>query len=198
MPPSRAAVPSTPLLRSLKSWTLETPSFGWIARSWSSTTQRSEDVPAQRESFSKNPDPATVYNPRLERKLVRAGTPPIGSRRRRAALANTTRIPFDQLPYQCFQEARTILMADREEKLKKIGVERARIARLEDVDPHTFPGGEAYKQKRLKSMHAELERLKILADINDPHVKRRFEDGKGTGSIQICLDGGPLTILQAT
>jgi len=29
-------------------------------------------------------------------------------------------------------------------------------------------------------MQAELEQLKILADINDPNVKRRFEDGKGT------------------
>lgn len=71
------------------------------------------------------------------------------------------------------------MIADREEKVKKIETERSRIARLNTVDSATFPGGEAYKQKRLRSMEAELERLKILADVNDPNVKRRFEDGNG-------------------
>ena len=28
-------------------------------------------------------------------------------------------------------------------------------------------------------MRRELERLKVLADINDPMVKKRFEDGDG-------------------
>jgi hypothetical protein len=34
-------------------------------------------------------------------------------------------------------------------------------------------------------MRAYVERLKILADINDPMVKRRFEDGQGV-SLIIC------------
>lgn len=72
-----------------------------------------------------------------------------------------------------------MLSADREEKLKQIGVERARIARLKEADPD-MSGGELRKQNRLKSMARTLEKLKILADINDPAVKRRFEDGLGS------------------
>ena len=88
-------------------------------------------------------------------------------------------IAFDELPYQCFQEARQILIADRAEKLKQIEKERARIARLREDVSDTSPGAEAKRQIRLQSMQKELERLKILADINDPNVKRRFEDGLG-------------------
>jgi large subunit ribosomal protein L35 len=131
-----------------------------------------------KDSFYRSPDPATVFVPRLERRLTRAGTPPIGSRRRRVALQGTSNVPFEQLPYQCFQEARKILLADREEKLKQIQVERARIARLKDADPE-LSGGELRKQNRLRSMSITLEKLKILADINDPMVKKRFEDGLG-------------------
>jgi large subunit ribosomal protein L35 len=103
---------------------------------------------------------------------------PIGSRRRRAAMNSTANIPFEQLPYQCFQEARKILAEDREEKIKQIETQRARIARLAEQD-QTISGGEANKQRRLDSMRRELERLKIMADINDPMVKKRFEDGDG-------------------
>jgi large subunit ribosomal protein L35 len=94
------------------------------------------------------------------------------------ALQGTSNVPFEQLPYQCFQEARKILLADREEKLKQIEVERARIARLKEADPE-LSGGELRKQNRLRSMSMTLEKLKILADINDPMVKKRFEDGLG-------------------
>ena len=80
---------------------------------------------------------------------------------------------------KCFQEARKILLADRKEKLKQIEVERARIARLKDADAE-LSGGELRKQNRLRSMNRTLEKLKILADINDPLVKKRFEDGLGT------------------
>ncbi|KAK5227630.1 mitochondrial 54S ribosomal protein YmL35 [Exophiala xenobiotica] len=177
MAPSRA--PSALLLHSLRSLAIESPISSTAVRVISTTSSAREEAEVQRPSFYRDPDPATVFVPRLERKLNRAGNQPIGSRRRRAALAQSPGVPFDQLPYQCFQEARQILIEDRAEKLKKIETERARIARLQEVDPNTFPGGETYKQNRLKSMHAELERLKILADINDPDVKRRFEDGKG-------------------
>ncbi len=104
---------------------------------------------------------------------------PIGSRRRRAALKSSNNIPFEQLPYQCFQEARKMLQADRSEKLKKIEVTRARIERLNEQDRSPVPGGEVSKQRRLADMKEHLEGLKILADINDPLIKKRFEDGEG-------------------
>lgn len=177
MAPSRA--PSALLLHSLRCLTKESSSHSFATRALSTTSPTCQNVEAQKSSYYHNPDPATVHVPRLERKLIRAGEYPIGSRRRRAALADSPGIPFDELPYQCFQEARKILVEDRAEKLKKIETERGRIARLREVDPSTFPGGEMYKQKRLSSMTAELEKLKIHADINDPNVKRKFEDGNG-------------------
>ncbi|KAF1814944.1 PEBP-like protein [Eremomyces bilateralis CBS 781.70] len=87
-------------------------------------------------------------------------------------------IPFEQLPYECFQEARKILQADREEKLGQIEIQRGRIARLVEQDA-SVSGGNVAKRKRLESMRQRLEELKILADINDPLVKKRFEDGLG-------------------
>jgi large subunit ribosomal protein L35 len=104
---------------------------------------------------------------------------PKENKRRQVIRANTTSIPFDELPYQCFQEARKILVADRAEKLKQIETERARIERLKETDPSIFRGGQAYKERRIRDMQGTLEKLKIYADINDPNVKRRFEDGLG-------------------
>lgn len=177
MAPSRA--PSAQLLHSLRSLAIDKPHSGIPFRTLTTSTTKCQDAQVEKPSYYRNPQPETVYAPRLERKLLRAGIRPIGSRRRRAAIANSPGVPFDQLPFQCFQEARQILIADREEKVHKIETEKARIARLVEVDPNTFPGGDAYKQKRLKSMRTELEQLKILADINDPNVKKRFEDGNG-------------------
>jgi large subunit ribosomal protein L35 len=124
-------------------------------------------------------NPLTVTSIKGERALMRSGVNPIGSRRRRAALKTSDNIPFEQLPYQCFQEARKVLQADREEKLKAIALERARIAKLLAKDASTIKGGEAHKQVQISSMRRHLERLKILADINDPLIKKRFEDGEG-------------------
>lgn len=124
-------------------------------------------------------DPNTVATPRLERKLVRTtGQQPIGSRRRRAALRTSANIPFEQLPYQCFQEARKLLLADREDKLRQIEEERRRIAKVQAI-PAEQCGGEYVKKGRLVRMQKFLEQLKILADINDPVIKKRFEDGEG-------------------
>lgn len=96
------------------------------------------------------------------------------------AIAQSQGVPFDQLPFQCFQEARKVLIEDRQQKLKQIETMRARMSRLQEADGNTLHrGGEAYKQKRLDSMRRELEHLKIITDSNDPNVKRRFEDGKG-------------------
>lgn len=110
----------------------------------------------------------------------------IGSRRRRAAISSTTNIPFEQLPYQCFQEARKLLLADREDKLKKIEVERKRIAKVQIQDAAEL-GGEARKRGKLVAMHKYLEHLKILADSNDPVIKKRFEDGLGISVLLLFL-----------
>ena len=110
------------------------------------------------------------------------------------ALTQSQGIPFDQLPYQCFQEARKILIADRQEKLAKIELMRSRIARVVKSEP-ADEREEQFKQKRLKSMREELEHLKILADSNDPNVKRRFEDGKGEKAYKIQASIDVLTNL---
>jgi len=124
-------------------------------------------------------DPNTTTAHWAERKLMRSGTPPVGSRRRRAALRTSENMPFEQLPYQCFQEARQILQEDRQEKLEALAKELAKIKRLEEMPADQVPGGQRKKDLRLKSLRKYVEELKILVDINDPVVKRRFEDGMG-------------------
>ncbi|KAK5085317.1 mitochondrial 54S ribosomal protein YmL35 [Lithohypha guttulata] len=178
MAPSRA--PSVQLLRSLRSSDVYSGASSTTRAFSTSCRQHEEEVVVQRESFYRNPKPETAFVPRLERRLAAAGTPPIGSRRRRMAIAQSQGVLFDQLPFQCFQEARKVLIEDRQEKLQQIQTMRDRIARLQQSDGNALHrGGEQYKQKRLESMRTELEHLKILADVNDPNVKRRFEDGKG-------------------
>lgn len=95
-------------------------------------------------------------------------------------MRTTDDIPFEQLPYQAFQEARKILAADREDKLSKIRVELEKLALLEKKNPEEVKGGQAMKDTKLASLRREVERLKLLADANDPLVKKRFEDGLGT------------------
>lgn len=142
------------------------------ARPFSSTIIAREEAQAEApKHFYDAPDPALVTSPKLERRLVRAGNAPIGSRRRRAALQTGPNIPFEQLPYQCFQEARKVLLEDREQKLKEIEVERARLARLRETTTANAQD-EAQKQTRIRSMERRIEKLKIYADINDPVVKR--------------------------
>lgn len=160
-------------------------SFGALqvqsTRSFTSTAASSEEAQAEAQRsqpFYRAPDPSLVTSPRLERRLIRAGRFPIGSRRRRAALQDSLNIPFEQLPFQCFQEARKVLLEDRAEKLEQIEKERGRLERLRAANPEDV-GGEAQKQTRIKSMEKHLEKLKILADINDPMIKKRFEDGMG-------------------
>ena len=69
------------------------------------------------------------------------------------------------------------MIQHREEKVNDIDVERQKIARLkaQSVEPQN----EQRHQHRINSMQRYLDELKIHADINDPMVKRRFEDGKG-------------------
>lgn len=72
------------------------------------------------------------------------------------------------------------MQEDRQEKLEAIRVQRERIARLKEQN--VALQDQAKKEHRLESMRRRLEELKILADINDPIVKRRFEDGFGKRS----------------
>ncbi|KAK5167501.1 mitochondrial 54S ribosomal protein YmL35 [Saxophila tyrrhenica] len=129
-------------------------------------------------------NPNLVHTSRTEKKLIATQNQyPIGSRRRRAALATSTNIPFSQLPYQCFQEARKVLLEDRAEKVREVEMMRERIAKLEAKGSRLGEGeGEVERRKRehqIRSMRKRLEDWKILADINDPLVKKRFEDGMG-------------------
>lgn len=124
-------------------------------------------------------DRNTVTGYWAERKLVKQGLPPIGSRRRRAAIKTSQNIPFEHLPYQCFQEARAVLQQDRMEKLKALQSTLASIKRLEETPADQSPDGEKKRNTRLTSLRKHVEELKILADINDPTVKRKFEDGLG-------------------
>jgi large subunit ribosomal protein L35 len=129
-------------------------------------------------------DPEQVEWKRDERRLVRReGIQPVGSRRRRAvlhrsAMKQVEQIPFEQLPYQCFQEARKILLEDRQEKLKEIETQTLRISNLQAQDA-TVSGGALAKEARLRSMRNHLDDLIIKADINDPMVKKKFEDDEG-------------------
>jgi large subunit ribosomal protein L35 len=180
---SRCEAPSKQLLQSLRkiSTAPAIQSRHFVLRPFSTSIRNCEEAQADaipKPSFRRNPDPQLVSSRRLERRLMKANNPPIGSRRRRIALQNTSGIPFEQLPFQCFQEARKILKADREEKLKQIETDRARILRLRESSP-ALSGGEARKQQRLRNLMDNLEYLKVMADINDPLVKRRFEDGLG-------------------
>jgi large subunit ribosomal protein L35 len=118
---------------------------------------------------------------------MRQGTAPIGSRRRRAALQTAGGLPFEQLPYQCFQEARKVLLADRAQKLEEIESMRQKIARVQ-AQPVEQAGGEVSRKSRVTAMQQHLEKLKILADINDPLVKRKFEDGQGMLNQQVRVD----------
>lgn len=156
-------------------------------RSFTSSS-RSNDVeatpaaPAPTETVLSAPiyDANTVTSNRGEKALMKMGIMPIGSRRRRAAIGSSDNIPFEQLPYQCFQEARKVLQKDREEKLELIAKERLRISNLVAMNPDNIKGGAVQKERKLDSMRRYLEYLKIQADMNDPMIKKRFEDGDGT------------------
>lgn len=139
----------------------------------------------------KNPllDPNTTTLPWAEKKLAKLGRPPIGSRRRRAAVRQTPAIPFERMPYHCFQEARKVLKEDRDEKLELIKIAYQRVKNVEAMPATTYRGGQLFKKRRLVSLRKTLEELKIAADINDPIVKRKFEDGLGKlcGNDKLCV-----------
>lgn len=175
MPPcQKAARPLTQYLRNVQLSSHSARSIRTFASS-----SRSNEPATENASFTPVFDPATVTSIKGEKALMRSGLLPIGSRRRRAAVKSSDNIPFEQLPYQCFQEALKVLKADREEKMKEIQTERLRISNLEAQNVGNIKGGEKERQNRLYHMKKHLEWLKIQADINDPLIKKRFEDGEG-------------------
>ena len=60
----------------------------------------------------------------------------------------------------------------------QIEEERKRIKKVQET-PAERLGGEMSKKGKLVAMQKYLEDMKIWADINDPMVKKRFEDGMG-------------------
>ena len=87
-----------------------------------------------------------------------------------------------------------MLKADREEKMEQIRTERLRISNLEAQGVADIKGGEKERQNRLFHMRKHLEWLKIQADINDPLIKKRFEDGEGTQVICYRIRGLKLIV----
>ncbi|AEO62780.1 f36b9d70-812c-4deb-a5a2-3e7ace7fae07 [Thermothielavioides terrestris] len=198
---SRAQQVARPIVRSLRQAAGSTSAAGSLRpialRPFSSTPNRQDGTPttstpaepaSEAEKLAadaallgqkKASSSTSTIRQGTEEQLSQLLSPRLGSLRRRAALATTGNIPFEQLPYQCFQEARKILAQDREEKVAKIVIEIKKIKRLEATDASVFRGGEEHKQRRLRGLRRQVEKLKILADINDPSIKRRFEDGQG-------------------
>lgn len=169
-----------PLVRCMRRTRLDGPMSKTTLRTFTSSSACQAEVEASEPSSKGDAlDPFLVASPRAERKLLREKNQvPIGSRRRRAAMKATSNIPFEQLPFQCFQEARAILLKDRQEKIRTIENERKRIESLQKTE---VVGSEAERKKatKLSNMREHLNELKILADINDPMVKKKFEDGQG-------------------
>ncbi|KAG6227575.1 hypothetical protein E4U26_001616 [Claviceps purpurea] len=176
---SRCPAVARPLVRHLRQ-----PSCA--LRSFTTGASRAAEVKEQGVAAKPSPeepspfdlDPNTV-SAKFEAQLMKEGKMPIGSRRRRLAIRSTQDIPFEHLPYQAFQEARKILAADREDKLAKIRAGLEKIEWLEKSEASEIKGGQASKDARLAGLRKEVNRLKILADVNDPMIKKRFEDGMG-------------------
>ncbi|THZ54838.1 hypothetical protein D6C88_09487, partial [Aureobasidium pullulans] len=76
------------------------------------------------------------------------------SRRRRVSKLSSSRIPFEQLPLQCFQEARKVLNQHRQKKVEDIEAERQKIARLETAPVE--PQNKQQHQHRIDSMECYL------------------------------------------
>ena len=171
-----------PALHCLRSAARRKPNALRSSPSFTTSAQRKDEAleskPTSPPSPPPNLDPNTVSTPYEERQLLRTGLHPIGSRRRRAAMLSSDNVPFEQMPYQCFQAARAVLAEDRSRKLVEIAEMRKRIAFWQTV-PASDVGGDYAKKGKLVRIQKHLEKLKILADVNDPVIKKRFEDGMG-------------------
>lgn len=76
-----------------------------------------------------------------------------------------------------------MLVEDRAEKVGEIEKMRERVRRVRGREE----AGQGREKDRLRGMLERIEELKILADINDPVVKRRFEDGFGMSFLSSLL-----------
>lgn len=187
---SRCQAVARPLARQLRRQCLPVaaaarPFTSGIARAADVQPPTTTEAPEPKQPSPLDLDPNSVL-PEFEAALIKAGKMPIGSQRRRVAMRTTGDVPFEQLPYQAFQEARKILAADREDKLAKLTAELEKIAALESKDPGMIKGGQKMKDTKLASLRRYVAQLKILADVNDPLVKKRFEDGLGKTSRDVA------------
>ena len=162
----------------LRYWTPHTPTVNPILSvdgrppRWSPGPGRAHEEP-----FYRSPNPVLVTSPKLEKSLLKSGISPIGSRRRRAALQNSQISRLNSYRTNVSRKpGRFCLLTGRRSWKELRGKER--IAKLRKA-PAEEAGGERPKQSRLKTFENDLERLKILADVNDPLVKKGFEDGQG-------------------
>jgi large subunit ribosomal protein L35 len=151
-------------------------------RCLSSTTRSFEPETQSTESTEQSVlDPQTVYTHKQERLLWKnQRRRPIGSRRKRVAMATGAGLAFEQLPYQCFQDARKILADDRNELLDKIKAQSERIDKLKEQQGQSQ---EVDSNSRvLRSLAKHVEQLTLEADGRDPVILKTFEDGKGKHS----------------
>jgi hypothetical protein len=165
------------------------PQYSYPRAALSEVTQRYHSA-AVDDYLAKHSLPRTVENVRLAtkttaRRLRRRGLHQADTIRSRVAKLMTSNLPFEELPYECFQEALKVLRADREEKVAKIVETRRKIGVLEARGFAEDEKAEKMRLKRLKSLEDYVGELEILADMNDPAVKRKFEDGTGMSSFTL-------------
>jgi large subunit ribosomal protein L35 len=136
----------------------------------SSPIKNNDVVESTTSTTSISIDPNTVFTAKGEKELASLGKTPIGSRRRRAALASSPGIPFEQLPYQCFQEALKIVAEERAETVKKLEHELEKIGRMQKLVDEGGPNT-AKRQAKIRDMTKYVNDLTIQADIHDPRIK---------------------------
>ena len=175
-----------PALHCLRHAARRLPKATCSPRSFTASTHRKDESLEPASSPAPSPPPITpntISTPPKERQISAYIK---GPRRRRGVILPFDAMPFEQMPYQCFQEARAVLAEERVRKLAEIETMKKRIARWQDV-PASDLGGEYVKKGKLVRMQNYLEKLKILADSNDPVIKKRFEDGMGLFSFSLLI-----------
>ncbi|KAF8477133.1 phosphatidylethanolamine-binding protein [Kalaharituber pfeilii] len=78
---------------------------------------------------------------------------------------------IESMPFQAYQLALQVIREDRQEKLKQIELTRQRLATARKAP------GATEKSRTVLSLKRHLEKLRILADINNPRVKYNFDNG---------------------
>jgi len=78
------------------------------------------------------------------------------------------------MPFQAYQLALEIIREDRAEKMQQIKQTQERLSRALAA-PGVNP-----KARHILSLKRHLDRLRILADANNPRVKYNFDNGIST------------------